>query len=216
MKDFKVGDRVRAVKDFSQGHFKKGWEGKVIKWEGKVTKPDCTYFPTIEVLFDNGQRLWAFPDEIELIEDKRTHTLSDIANIANNAAHPDEIELIEPTLKPFPEIEQAIDDLNMHLKGVNTEQFKAIYNYFAQFQYEKTVEVFPEVNKVYEFSMDGKDWQQAMLISYAIRGLFEHNYALYIRPIQPTRLEQLKSKHPNLSNDELIELLDILLTQMRE
>jgi hypothetical protein len=64
--------------------------------------------------------------------------------------------------------------------------------------------------------MDGKDWQQAMLISYAIRGLFEHNYAIHIRPIQPSRLEQLKAKHPNLTNDELIELLDMILTQMRD
>jgi hypothetical protein len=64
--------------------------------------------------------------------------------------------------------------------------------------------------------MDGKDWQQAMLISYAIRGLFEHNYALYIRPIQPSRLEQLKEKHPNLTNGEKTELLDILLTQTKE
>jgi hypothetical protein len=179
MNQFKIGDRVRAVKDCSDKHPKKGWKGK-------VTKPDYTYCPTIEVLFDNGQRWWAFPDEIELIES---------------------------TPNPFP----TEDEFITWVQNLNGNwMLHNIYNYFAQFQYEKTVEVFPEVNKLYEFSMDGKDWQQAMLISYAIRGLFEHNYALYIRPIQPTRLEQLKAKHPNLTNDELIELLDILLTQMRE
>jgi hypothetical protein len=123
-----------------------------------------------------------------------------------------EIELIESTPKPFPEIAQAIDDLNIHyLKGINTEIFNVIYNYFAQFQYEKTVEVFPEVGKEYEFSRHCDLWFRYELDGFKV-GSHMFNK---IRPIQPSRLEQLKAKHPNLSNDELIELLDILLTQMR-
>jgi hypothetical protein len=30
---------------------------------------------------------------------------------------------------------------------------------------------------------------------------------------QPSHLEQLKAKHPNLTHDEQIELIDLLLTQ---
>jgi hypothetical protein len=172
MKDFKVGDRVRVVKDEVYNWFRKGQEG-IVKGIGEHY---------ILVTFDNGREAPVLLDEIELIK---------------------------PIPKPFPTFEEF--DEWFYLRW--DSEMKTLYNYFAQFGVR---EVFPEVNKVYEFSMDGKDWQQAMLISYAIRGLFEHNYALYIRPIQPTRLEELKSKHPNLSNDELIELLDILLTQMRE
>jgi hypothetical protein len=178
MKTFKVGDRVVAVKDCSNGWFKKGQTGKV------AGNHKCYVF----IVFDNDDKGFL--------------------------ANPDEIELIESTPKQFPEIKQAIDDLNMHLKGINTEQFKAIYNYFAQFQYEKTVEVFPEAGKEYEFSDDKKTWHKNRFEGFkAMR--FNSTWS-HIRPIQPSRLEQLKAKHPNLTQDEQTELLELLLTQMKE
>jgi hypothetical protein len=117
-----------------------------------------------------------------------------------------EIELIETTPKPFPEIAQAIDDLNIHyLKGINTEIFNVIYNYFAQFGLR---EVFPEVGKEYEFSPDGKNWHKYKLCGFGCER--QVGYLDYIRPIQPSRLEQLKARKSELSRDELLELVELM------
>jgi hypothetical protein len=74
-------------------------------------------------------------------------------------------------------------------------------------------EVFPEVGKEYEFSEDGENWRRDTFESY------ESNNSIgftHIRPIQPSRLEQLKAKHPNLTQDEQTELIELLLTQTNE
>jgi hypothetical protein len=170
MKDFKVGDRVRVVKDEVYNWFRKGQEG-IVKGIGEHY---------ILVTFDNGREAPVLLDEIELIK---------------------------PIPKPFPTFEEF--DEWFYLRW--DSEMKTLYNYFAQFGV-RTIEVFPEVGKEYEFSSNKESWYKFKLESY-------HSPTAkwrYIRPIQPTRLEELKSKHPNLSNDELIELLDILLTQMRE
>jgi hypothetical protein len=173
MNKFKVGDRVRVVKDEVYNWFRKGQEG-IVKGIGEHY---------ILVTFDNGREAPVLLDEIELIE--------------------------EPESKPFP----TEDEFITWVQNLNGNwMLHNIYNYFAKFQYEKTVEVFPEVGKEYEFSSNKESWYKFKLESY-------HSPTAkwrYIRPIQPNRLEQLKVKHPNLTNDELIELLDILLTQMRE
>ena len=217
MNQFKIGDRVRAVKDCSDKHPKKGWKGK-------VTKPDYTYCPTIEVLFDNGQRWWAFPDEIELIESEVTRTPNVYASAsqvfvrANGLPGPGNgTHIITGTIpsdepKPFPTFEEF--DEWFYLRW--DSEMKTLYNYFAQFKYEKTVEVPLELGNMYEFSSDKENWERRMLHGYSAIMGGETKYYPCIRPIQPSRLEQLKAKHPNLSNDELIELLEILLTQMRE
>jgi len=216
MNQFKIGDRVRAVKNCSSNYFRKGEIGTVIE----------IYEKSIIVDFGYYRQHTAYTDEIELIEPQLKYykkLVGKYDNVIGTVVRSDASDIHENALrmfalanayagdKPFPEIAQAIDDLNMHLKGVNTEIFKVIYNYFAQFQYEKTVEVFPEVGKEYEFSRHCDLWFRYELDGFKV-GSHMFNK---IRPIQPSRLEQLKAKHPNLSNDELIELLDILLTQMR-
>jgi hypothetical protein len=106
--------------------------------------------------------------------------------------------------KPFPEIGVAVLDLSYNLKGINTEQFKAIYNYFAQFGVR---EVFPEVGKEYKFSYDGENWIKDIFESY------ESNNSIgftHIRPIQPTRLEQLKARRSELNREELLELVELM------
>jgi hypothetical protein len=128
-------------------------------------------------------------------------------------AYFDEIELIEAEPKPFP----TEDEFITWVQNLNGNwMLHNIYNYFAQFQYEKTVEVPLELGKIYEFSSDKKNWEKRMLHGYSAIMHGETKYYPIIRPIQPSRLEQLKEKHPYLTNDEKTELLDILLTQTKE
>ena len=195
MNKFKIGDRVRASKDSEHSApFKMGWHGIVEDINANKTQ--------LKVKFDSYYL--ATPDEIELIEplqltEQDKEWLSSRPTIAD-----------KHTPKPFP----TFDEFITWVQNLNGNwMLHDIYNYFAQFKYEKTVEVFPEVGKEYEFSMNGERWFKSGFDSYKTKTLM---YPTHIRPIQPNRLEQLKAKHPNLSNDELIELLDILLTQMRE
>jgi hypothetical protein len=123
----------------------------------------------------------------------------------------DEIELIESeptTQNPFPTFEEFMDWV--YKDAYQKDIYQNIYNYFAQFGVR---EVFPEVGKEYEFSEDGENWRRDTFESY------ESNNSIgftHIRPIQPSRLEQLKSKHPNLTHDEQTELLHLLLTQNKQ
>jgi hypothetical protein len=172
-----------------------------------------------------------------------------------------EIELIESTPKPFPTFEEFERWCNMK----EIIYSKAIYNYFAQFQYEKTVEVFPntikeilirytdnirdyehesghsistkdderdsgefvdiflkdyevresvktveifpEVGKEYEFEFKSGIKKIGILYGYWIK---DSGVAAIIRPIQPSRLEQLKARKSELSKDELIELVELM------
>jgi hypothetical protein len=120
----------------------------------------------------------------------------------SNLTETEKTKLIEP--KPFPWIGEAIDDLKENLFGINTEQFEAIYNYFAEFGVR---EVFPEVGKEYEFSEDGKNWIKDIFESY------ESNDSIgltHIRPIQPSRLEQLKARKDELTREELLDLIELM------
>jgi hypothetical protein len=193
MKPFKIGDRVRAVKKSRHSApFHKGWEGVIKNIEADITK--------ILVLFNNdNSSWWTIPDEIELIESEvpLTGTMVFTNQLTGKLTLSNQL-----TPKPFP----TYEEFDKWYSCTMTSTYD-IYNYFAQFGLR---EVFPEVNKQYEFSMDGKDWRTGMLISYAFKGLFEHNYALYIRPISPTRLEQLKARRSELSRDELLELVTLM------
>jgi hypothetical protein len=178
MNQFKIGDKVSAVKDCIGDCFKKNETGTVISID--------KYGANIQ--FDNHWKLYATFDEIELIEAEPNQSVP----------------------KPFPWIGEAIDDLKENLFGINTEQFETIYNYFAQFGVR---EVFPEVGKEYEADQLNSD--------NIIRGELNYfhigGYACHkIRPIQPSRLEQLMEKHPNLTDTEQKELLDLLLTQNKQ
>jgi hypothetical protein len=214
MNQFKIGDRVRAVKDVS-GWFTIGQIGTV---EGANEHH-------IFVTFDNGREAPVKVDEIELIESEPTTqnpfpTFNEFHEwyrteqgnmqgvyhyFAQFGKQPR-----QPNSKPFPWIGEAINDLKENVFGINTEQFETIYNYFSQFGVR---EVFPEVGKEYEFSEDGENWRRDIFESY------ESNNSIgftHIRPIQPSRLEQLMEKHPNLTDTEQTELLHLLLTQNKQ
>jgi len=116
-----------------------------------------------------------------------------------------EIELYEPetsTPKPFP----TFADYEIWFQQQNSvDIFKKIYNYFAKFAVR---EVYPEVGKEYEFSYDGEEWFKDYFDSYETSCL---QYITHIRPIQPSRLEQLKARFPNITQEEQTELLCLVL-----
>jgi hypothetical protein len=119
----------------------------------------------------------------------------------------------QPNSKPFPTFEE-FDTWYCETEPVkNNGECKwtqQVYDYLVQFGVR---EVFPEVGKEYEFSEDGENWRKDRFESY------ESNNSIgftHIRPIQPTRLEQLKAKHPNLTDTEQKELIDLLLTQTKQ
>jgi hypothetical protein len=217
MNQFKIGDKVKAVKDCVGDCFKKNETGTVISID--------KYGANIQ--FDNHWKLYATFDEIELIEAEPNQSVpnpfptfeefhewyrTEQGNMqgvyhyfAQFGKQPS-----QPISKPFPWIGEAIDDLKENLFGINTEQFETIYNYFAQFGVR---EVFPEVGKEYEGVKH--------ITLETIRGELNYfdigGYACHkIRPIQPSRLEQLMEKHPNLTDTEQTELLDLLLTQNKQ
>jgi hypothetical protein len=109
--------------------------------------------------------------------------------------------------KSFPtreEFSKICFDLFTYL---NRTQADEIYNYFTQFAVR---EVFPEVGKVYEFSNDNRYWTKKELeaISYdTYIGSF-----VRIRPIQSSRLDELKARKSELSKDELLELIELMET----
>ena len=174
MKPFKIGDRVRAVKDCNSNYFKKGEIGTVVEIYDKSMIVDLGYY----------RQHVAYFDEIELIEPEKDDT------------------------KPFP----TFEEFNKWFAHEWDGDSDTIYNYFAQFGV-RTVEVFPEVGKEYEIH-DGRGSYKGKLGGFQILTNNDKSYTIekFIRPIQPSRLEQLKAKHPNLTDDEKSELLDILLT----
>jgi hypothetical protein len=119
----------------------------------------------------------------------------------------DEIELIESeptTQNPFP----TLEEFKKFYYGNNIDA-KNLYNYFAQFGVR---EVFPEVGKEYEGRTRYLDSPvKGKLQYYCIDG----RHCESIRPIQPSRLEQLKAKHPNLTQDEQTELIDLLTKETK-
>jgi hypothetical protein len=123
----------------------------------------------------------------------------------------DEIELIES--EPNQSVPKSFPTFEEFHEWYRTEQgnMQGVYHYFAQFGVR---EIFPEVGKQYEFSYDGMNWEKVELGGFKEAGA---NWTFkYIRPIQPTRLEQLMAKHPNLTDTEQTELLDLLLTQTKQ
>jgi len=213
MNQFNIGDRVRAVKDCvdDQWFHLKGQKGTV--------KGINENF--ILVYFDSGFETPARFHEIELIVSEPTTqnpfpTFNEFINelVKADPRHKERFcynyfaqfgkQPSQPNSKPFPWIGEAIDDLKENLFGINTEQFEAIYNYFAEFGVR---EVFPEVGKEYEFSEDGKNWIKDIFESY------ESNDSIgltHIRPIKPTRLEQLKARKDELTREELLDLIELM------
>jgi hypothetical protein len=127
------------------------------------------------------------------------------------ACHKQNIDFIKVTsseLMPLFEDFRTWYTLNLHIESALVgDDLMQIYSYFKRF---KTVEVFPEVGKEYEFSEDGENWRRDTFESYESNNNIGFTH---IRPIKPSRLEQLKSKHPNLTQEEQAELLDLLLTE---
>jgi len=231
MNQFKIGDRVRAVKKSKHfGPFEKGWEG--------VIEDITDKYPNFFVLFENDDDSWWLEaDEIELIEaeqcastiPKQTVKIHENAlrmfARANGLPGPGNgTHIITGTVpsdepKPFPTFEE-FDTWYCETEPVKSngewKWTQQVYNYFAQFQYEKQVEVPLELGKIYEFSSDKKNWEKRMLHGYSAIMHGETKYYPIIRPIQPSRLEQLMEKHPNLTDTEQTELLDLLLTQNKQ
>jgi len=165
--DYKVGDKVIALKDCNSNTFTKGCIGDV-----KSIGSSGVYF---------------------------------VNELDSYYARHSEIELYEPetsTPKPFPTFEEF-------KKWVEAEKYDLksgdYYNYFTQFAVR---EVFPEVGKEYEFSYDGEEWFKDYFDSYETSCL---QYITHIRPIQPSRLEQLKARFPNITQEEQTELLCLVL-----
>jgi len=243
MNQFKIGDRVRALKDCHGGWFTIGQIGTV---EGANEHH-------IFVTFDNGREAPVKADEIELIggDTMKPFKIGDRVRAVKKSKHfapfekgwegvieditdkypnffvlfendddswwleADEIELIEAeptTQKPFPTFEE-FDTWYCETEPVKSngecKWTQQVYDYLAQFGVR---EVFPEVGKEYEADQLNSD--------NIIRGELNYfhigGYACHkIRPIQPSRLEQLMEKHPNLTDTEQKELLDLLLTQTK-
>jgi hypothetical protein len=107
--DYKIGDRVRAVKDCHVGFFKKGDVGIV------------EYIDISKYIMVNFGRLFpASPDEIELIESEQcvSTLIGQTAKMYENASY-----------KPFPTYEEFMDWYFKQSRYSN----KILYNYFAQF-----------------------------------------------------------------------------------
>jgi hypothetical protein len=233
MNKFKIGDRVKSLTKYNN------IEGIKVGSIGTITDINNLYGYPYKVLFDGTLYDWWVkddtiqlidvhePNEIELIEteskenlvgrvgDESGHLSLSVEDMTANKIHENVLRMFSRANayagdKPFPPFEEFIewyksDGANMH----------GIYNYFAQFGV-RTVEVPLELGKMYEFSSDKENWEKRLFHGYSTIMGGETKYYPCIRPIQPSRLEQLKSKHPNLSNDEKTELLDILLTQRKE
>ena len=146
----------------------------------------------IFVTFDNGREAPAYPDEIEPIESEPT------------------------TQNPFPTFEE-FDAWYSETEPVKSKGeckwTQQVYDYLAQFGVR---EVFPEVGKEYEFSCSKAIWYKGVFQKYLCTVDGHTDRATHIRPIQPSRLEQLMEKHPNLTDTEQKELLHLLLTQNKQ
>jgi len=166
MNTFKIGDKVRAVKDCRNGSFKKG---EIMTVEGIY---HCALGLT-------GDTIATF-DEIELIEAEPNQSVP----------------------KPFPTFEEFHE-------WYRNEQgnMQGVYHYFAQFGVR---EIFPEVGKEYEFSCSKAIWYKGVFQKYLCTVDGHTDRATHIRPIQPTRLEQLKARRSELSREELLELVELM------
>jgi hypothetical protein len=114
----------------------------------------------------------------------------------------DELERLKTDKKPFPSFEEfeewysTTEDFNYDECHSNN-MIKSIYNYFAQFQYEKTV--FPKVGEEYEFSGTGGSYVKRVL-----RGFITDTSCTYpyIRPTT-TREEVIAQVESKLNSNEL-------------
>jgi hypothetical protein len=203
MKTFKVSDRVVSIKDCRNGSFKKG----------EIMKVERIYHGALGL---TGDTIATF-DEIELIESDTVEVPRELAGqtakMYENALRMFARANAYAGDKPFPTFEE-FDTWYSETEPVKSKceckWTQQVYDYLVEFGVR---EVFPEVGKEYEFSEDGENWIKDIFESY------ESNNSIgftHIRPIQPSRLEQLKAKHPNLTDTEQKELLDLLLTQLVE
>jgi hypothetical protein len=189
MNKLNIGDRVVAVKNSEHyAKFKRGDKGTVTS---------CVEYNFLGVVFDkHGTDVWTCtPDEIELIEQASTgHVDLSLKEYIRTG----------PEHKPFPSFEEFINEL---VKADPRHKERFCYNYFAQFGV-RTVEVFPEVGKEYQFGYGGENWLTDRLLGFSLHkaiGTYTH-----IRPVQPNRLEQLKARKGELSREELLELITLM------
>jgi hypothetical protein len=96
--------------------------------------------------------------------------------------------------EPFPTLEE-FKEWHAH-----SNPSRRTYNYFAKFK-TRTIEVMPELGKMYEFSDDGNQWDRDKLVRFES----EYEFYTHIRPIPtPTRDEVIKrAKELGLTEAEL-------------
>ena len=74
----------------------------------------------------------------------------------------------------------------------------------------KNVEVFPEVGKVYElYDEEDDEWYYDELVSFCGKSYVGAS----IRPIQPSRIDELKARKSELSDTEKDELIELLIKE---
>jgi len=235
MNQFKIGDRVRALKDCHGGWFTIGQIGTV---EGANEHH-------IFVTFDNGREAPVKADEIELIggDTMKPFKIGDRVRAVKKSKHfapfekgwegvieditdkypnffvlfendddswwleADEIELIEA--EPNQSVPKSFPTFEEFHEWYRTEQgnMQGVYHYFAQFGVR---EIFPEVGKEYEFGCSKGIWYKGVFQKYLCTVDGHTDRATHIRPIQPTRLEQLMARRSELSREELLELVELM------
>jgi hypothetical protein len=177
-------------------------------------KTDYKIGDTVKAIKTDFNNLWNIGDIGTIVDIEEDDTYE--VEFANNQKWSLDFKDIEPisiindsTPKQYPTFNEFIGEL---VKAGSRHKERFCYDYFKQFC---TVEVFPEVGKEYEFSDSKLIWNKGCLTGYLFSTPIGHQSAINIRPIQPSRLEQLKSKHPNLTDTEQTELIDLLLTQTK-
>jgi hypothetical protein len=177
-------------------------------------KTDYKIGDTVKAIKTDFNNLWNIGDIGTIVDIEEDDTYE--VEFANNQKWSLDFKDIEPisiindsTPKQYPTFNEFIGEL---VKAGSRHKERFCYDYFKQFC---TVEVFPEVGKVYEFSNDKSFWTKKELeaISYdTYIGRFIH-----IRPIQPSRLDELKARldelkarKSELSKYELLELIELM------
>lgn len=114
-----------------------------------------------------------------------------------------ELEQLKADKKPFPSLDEFKEWWINVLIDKNTSNWEyIIHEYFAQFQYERTV--FPKVGEEYEFRSDYVNtWFKGELVRFSVRtDKYGVTGETEIRPVtRPTREEVIKSINNKLENN---------------
>ena len=195
-KTLKLGDRVIAVKyPEHYADFKIGDKGTLIDidHDDNALKYCVVFDKDVKKRF-----LWTTSEQIELIEQPEV-----VGKVIKGGKHIPKFYLDDddvPYPKQFPSFEDSHQKIN---ELVYHQDVKGIYDYFAQFGV-RTVEVFPEVGKEYEFENRGHRLTLTGFLTS--NGVFNK-----IRPIQTSRLDELKARKSELSDAEKDELIELLI-----